>query len=168
MKTTPAQLDKLWAEGDRLIDSGKVSEGVKLWRLCVKHGHSSAMTSLGNQHQSGIGVRRSTALALRLYKRAATAGDGVAAANIGSIYLRQGRVKLARKWFRSAADVGITEMLLDIAKIDITNGHATSSIRSSLRKMLSDQDLISPVREEGEALLHKLQKRSRSGRARRG
>ena len=165
MKATAAQLDKLWAEGDRLIDSGEVGEGVRLWRLCVKHGHASAMTSLGNLHQNGIGVRRSTALALKLFKRAATTGDGVAAANIGAIYRRQGRVNLARKWFRRAVNFGITEMLLDIAKLDVITGRANSTVRSSLRKMLRDRDLISSVREEAESLLQNLPRRSRSGYA---
>jgi TPR repeat protein len=67
---------------------------------------ATAATSLAYAYDVGKGTRRTTALALKWYRRAVRMGDSTAAQNMATVYYDQGKLRLAHRWVVQATNMG--------------------------------------------------------------
>ena len=61
-------------------------------RLKAESGDAAAQVQLGDAYDTGAGVKRDVAAAIKWYRRAAEQGDPVAQVNLGGMYGRGNRV----------------------------------------------------------------------------
>ena len=95
----------------RAVDQGDYGKALRLLRPLAEAGNPKAQGSLGVLFQLGLGVQRDLAEALKWLRKAAGQGDGLAAHNIGTIYLT-GAPEIpndeakSEEWFRRARELG--------------------------------------------------------------
>jgi TPR repeat protein len=90
---------------------GDYATALGLWHPLAEQGDAEAHFHLGVIYESGQGVLRSDAEAIKWYRKAAEQGDAVAQFNLGIMYANGGGVPQndgeAAHWYRLAADQGL-------------------------------------------------------------
>jgi len=95
---------------------------------------------------------------LSWYRRAARRGDASAANNIAIIHRDNGSRRLALSWFRKALDLGLGDVLLEIARLKAATRRGTPDAVRQLRRLLRRRDIAAVTREEaGELLAQELE-----------
>ena len=98
-------------EGRRAFEQEKYEEAFSLLLPCAEAGFLDAEAAIGLLYMLGMGVPRDLYQAIELLERAAEKGSGVAAHNLGTLYLTcepdlpvdQGESK---RWYQRASDLG--------------------------------------------------------------
>lgn len=153
VKLEHRQAEELFREGWRLLDAGKDRRGYLALLESARRGHVEAQQGLGYLFDVGRGVRRSVKDALYWYRRAARAGDGAAAGNIGILYRDRRSRALAMRWFRKAVELGVSDVLLEIARLEASSARGRRAAILTLRRLLACRDVLDSTREEAEELL---------------
>lgn len=156
-RTASPEGERLFLEASRLEDRGQFRRAYDLYRHALREGERAALLNLGNLFADGRGVRRSTAVALRYYRRAASAGDALAAANIGVLYRDSGQRRLAVKWLRRALMAGDEDAALDLAKLLAERGSNRKEALALLRRASTAEVITEHSREEALRLLRALE-----------
>ena len=90
---------------------GDYATALRLWHPLAEQGDAEAQFHLGVLYESGQGVLRNDAEAIKWYRKAAEQGDGVAQLNLGILYANGAGVSQndgeAAHWYRLAADQGL-------------------------------------------------------------
>jgi hypothetical protein len=90
---------------------GDYATALGLWHPLAEQGDAEAQFDLGVLYESGQGVLRNDAEAIKWYRKAAEQGDAVAQFNLGIMYAKGGGVLQndgeAAHWYRLAADQGL-------------------------------------------------------------
>jgi|GEM_PF-740882 len=88
---------------------GDYATALRLWHLLAERGDADAQFHLGVMYESGQGVLRSDAEAIKWYRKAAEQGDAVAQFNLGVMYAKGVSPNYAEAtlWYRLAADHGL-------------------------------------------------------------
>jgi len=88
---------------------GDYATALRLWHLLAERGDADAQFHLGVMYESGQGVLRSDAEAIKWYRKAAEQGDAVAQFNLGVMYAKGASPNYAEAtlWYRLAADHGL-------------------------------------------------------------
>lgn len=89
----------------------KYEEAYRLLLPLAEDGVPKAQACLGSLYQLGLGVERNILEAIRWLKLAAEQGEGVAAHNLGTIYMSSSEVheldrEESKKWYRKARELG--------------------------------------------------------------
>jgi uncharacterized protein len=97
-------------KGLQAFSEADYSEALEILGPLAEQGHTGALYHLGLMHESGYGVPRNGADAIRLWQRGAARGDVIAQETLGDRY-RAGRIvprdyTEAMKWYRAAAGQG--------------------------------------------------------------
>ncbi len=91
--------------------SGDYAAALRLWHPLAEQGDADAQFHLGVMYESGQGVLRSDAEAIKWYRKAAEQDDAVAQFNVGIMYTQGKDVSPdhaeAALWYRLAADHGL-------------------------------------------------------------
>ncbi len=151
VKTT--KFEESFAEASRLLEEGRFRTAIPRLERAARGGLAAAQVMLGYCYDNGSGTVRSRQRALFWYRKAALAGDPAAAANIGSVFLREGKKALAIRWLLVAVRLGLPEALLDVARLQGGPSAATPTAQGSLRRLLRHKRLIPEVRETAQELL---------------
>lgn len=77
-------------------------------------GDATGAFLLGCAHHDGIGTKPNRRLALLWYRRAARAGQSVAASNIASIYRNDRKFRLAFRWWKRASAMDDGDAAVDV------------------------------------------------------
>lgn len=139
-------------DASRLMDARKYRSAVPLFARAAKRGDPSSQLMLGYCFYLGLGVPRSRDEALFWYRKAARAGDGAAASNIGIVFRDEGKKGLALRWFRRAVDLGLPDALLEVALLQGGEAAEGALAQATLRRLLRFKTLIPAVREEARRL----------------
>jgi tetratricopeptide (TPR) repeat protein len=88
---------------------GDYATALRLWHPLAEQGDADAQFRLGVMYESGQGVLRSDAGAIKWYRKAAEQDDAVAQFNLGIMYAKGGSPNYAEAalWYRCAADHGL-------------------------------------------------------------
>jgi uncharacterized protein len=88
---------------------GDYATALRLWHLLAERGDADAQFHLGVMFESGQGVLRSDAEAIKWYRKAAEQDDAVAQFNLGVMYAKGVSPNHAEAalWYRLAADHGL-------------------------------------------------------------
>jgi TPR repeat protein len=88
---------------------GDYATALRLWYLLAEKGDADAQFQLGIMYESGQGVLRSDAEAIKWYRKAAEQDDAVAQFNLGVMYAKGVSPNHAEAalWYRLAADHGL-------------------------------------------------------------
>jgi hypothetical protein len=90
---------------------GDYATALRIWHPLAKRGDADAQFHLGVMYESGQGVLRNDAEAVKWYRKAAEQDDAVAQFNLGIMYARGEGVSPnhaeAALWYRLAADQGL-------------------------------------------------------------
>jgi tetratricopeptide (TPR) repeat protein len=88
---------------------GDYATALRLWHLLAEQGDADAQFHLGVMYESGQGVLRSDAEAIKWYRKAAEQDDAVAQFNLGVMYAKGVSPNHAEAalWYRLAADHGL-------------------------------------------------------------
>ncbi|MCU0695997.1 MAG: hypothetical protein MUC96_05665 [Myxococcaceae bacterium] len=148
-----SEIEGAFVEASRMLDQRKLRPAVALLEFAAKSGLPAAQVMLGYCYDNGSGTIRSRKKALFWYRKAASAGDPAAAANIGAIFLKEGKKAAAMRWLLKAVQLGLPEALLDIAQLQGGPLAATPAAQASLRQLLRHKQLIPAVRETAQLLL---------------
>ena len=91
--------------------SGDYATALRLWHPIAEQGDVDAQFHLGVMYESGQGVLRNDAEAIKWYRKAADQGDAVAQFNLGIMYTKGEGVSQnateAALWYHLAADHGL-------------------------------------------------------------
>jgi TPR repeat protein len=97
---------------------GDYATALGLWRPLAKQGDADAQFYLGVLYESGQGVLRNDAEAIKWYRKAAEQDDAVAQFNLGIMYAKGEGVPQndgeAAHWYRLAADQGLAGAQFDL------------------------------------------------------
>src|SRR4051794_26659263 len=110
---TPAELDALYAEADALEDRGQHRRAFRLFLRGAEAGSGGCADRVGTCYGAGTGTRRSPSEALRWHRIAYR--RGWCPYNLAVEYARQGRSRLARKWYERALADGEKSAGVDVA-----------------------------------------------------
>mgnify|MGYP002350490612 CR=1 FL=1 len=146
--------EREFIDASHLLDAGDARHAAILFKRAADRGSMPAQMMLGYLYDTGAGVSRSREKALAWYGRAARRGDATAAANIGSIFAKEGNKRSALRWFMRAVDQGLPDVLLDIAKMQ-----KPSDAKKTLQRLLNHKRIIPDVRQNAAALLTELKRR---------
>lgn len=89
-----------------LWQRGEWTAAVAMWRPFAEAGNADAMFNMGQAYQTGRGVQRDEAAALRWYEAAAARGHRPGLTNQGILLFKNGRKSQALALLRRAADGG--------------------------------------------------------------
>ena len=93
------------------IDRGDHAEAFRLLLPLAQAGSAKAQANLGTLYQLGLGVQRDLTEAVKWLKKAVGQGEGIAAHNLGTIYMT-GSPEIpvdqneSKKWYRKARELG--------------------------------------------------------------
>ena len=107
-----SEIEGAFVEASRMLDQRKLRPAVALLEFAAKSGLPAAQVMLGYCYDNGSGANRSRKKALFWYRKAASAGsagDSAAAANIGAIFLEEGKKAAAMRWLLKAVQLGLPE-----------------------------------------------------------
>ena len=107
----------------KVLDAGRPSAGFKSLMAAARLGDVASQQMVGYLYDVGRGVRRSRTKAFYWYRRAARRSDPCAASNIGILYKEPGSFRLARFWLKRSNGLGLTDALLDLAKLEHAQGN---------------------------------------------
>lgn len=157
-KAAQREGEELFARAWKLLDAGRPTRAFSLFLTAARLGHDSSQVLVGYLHYLGRGVRRSRKEAFSWYRKAARRGNAAAVSNIGILYKEKGSMGLAKRWLKRAVSMGLTDSLLDLAKIEVDHGSEKVAERY-LRKLLKHRDDISEgTEEQARAMLARLEK----------
>lgn len=140
--------DRRFEEADAHWEAGRLKQGFELFLLAANDGSVDAFNNVGYAYDVGHGVRRSRSEAIRWYRRALATGDPVAASNLGTMF-RKSSPRTARRWFERAVELGLSDALLELAKLDRQPQRAIER----LERLLELNDSAPITIEEAESLL---------------
>jgi TPR repeat protein len=135
MVTRGAELEDLFAEGDRLADLGKHRAALRLFLAAAKRGHCASMERVGVQVGSGQGTRPDPLAAIRWLLCARRLGSSMAAHNLAITYAEVGRWLLAARWWARAEAEGHRDAGVDLA-ICLLEGKGTRRDPRRARRLL--------------------------------
>jgi TPR repeat protein len=161
-KSPPA--DTRFAEASRLLERGRIEQAFRLFLEAAKAGDSSAQLNVGYLYDTGQGVSRSRTQAVYWYRRAVRRGEAAAANNIGTIYRDEGRLRLAIRWFSTAADMGDGDALLEMAMLYAGPLEEPAKARRLLSQVLRSKRAALDSQEQARRLLDSLEQRQRLSR----
>lgn len=104
-------IEKSLKDAEVLVRGEDYEGAVKLLRPCAEAGNAEAQCRLGVLYHLGQGVERNLTLAIEWLQNSAEQGNGVAAHNLGTLYLTcepdmPPNPEESKKWFRKAKELG--------------------------------------------------------------
>lgn len=105
------KLNRQLQKANEALGREDYDEAACLLAPLAQRGISEAQRNLGTLFQLGLGVTRNLKKAIELLEQAAANGDGVAAHNLGTLYLSgEPDIPLdqakSKQWYRRAKDLG--------------------------------------------------------------
>ena len=99
-----------------------VGQALKWYRTAAEAGGHEGMNNLGHLYLHGAGVKQDVQEAIRWFRKSSAAGNPYGYDNLGVLYLEGNglpqNVEAAKEMFRSAADLGLTDSMIRIGRIE--------------------------------------------------
>jgi TPR repeat protein len=130
-------LNEQFKKASDFFDQGKYQLAFPIFLKLAESGHASSQNNLGTMYESGQGVEPSSERALYWYRKAIRNGGKASIYNLADFYRRNGRLDLAKIWFKKAAAVGDGEAAVELSKLYMS-GRITRPIAQRVYELLSD------------------------------
>lgn len=130
LRAAPVAKPDQFSLGWQAYDEGRFEEACRIWRLLADEGMVGAQVNLGVMYDSGSGVSKDPAAAVKWYRAAAVQGDRGAQYNLGLMYAA-GRgvpqdMNQAAVWQLRAAEQGFADAQYTLGRMyaaDTGGGH---------------------------------------------
>ncbi len=104
-------IEKQFSEVDNALNNEEYKKALTILEPLAKEQNAQALSMLGAMYQLGTGVPFDGKKAVELLSKAVSLGDGVAAHNLGTIYIMglpgvEKDAQLSKKYYRMAKDMG--------------------------------------------------------------
>ena len=123
---------------------GDYATALRLWHPLAEQGDSDAQFHLGVMYESGQGVLRNDAEAIKWYRKAAEQDDGVAQFNLGVMYAKGAAPNYAEAalWYRLAADHGLAGAQFNLGMMYVEGqGALQDDVQAHMRLNLAASQL---------------------------
>ena len=108
--------DLLFKSANEAWDSGDLEQAFALFTQAAKSGDAGSQVDLGYFYDNGLFVRKNREKALKWYHKAYRQGHASGANNIATVYRDLRKTRKMLWWFRRAASMGDTDVLLDLGR----------------------------------------------------
>jgi TPR repeat protein len=130
-------LEGLRTKDGRAVISRSPKRAVRLLELASRAGNANAQNLLGYCFDCGVGAPKDVQRAVKLYLQSYRGGNGMAAANLATIFRMRGNLAGERRWLRRAFELGDFDAGLDLVRTLLAGRSRRSSIEEEGRRVLA-------------------------------